>query len=77
MDYVAASFVSTKQDVADLRSFLDENGGEDIEIIAKIENRSGVDHVEEICEIANGIMIARGDLGVEIPGVEVPASYKS
>ena len=70
VDYVAASFVSTKQDVADLRSFLDENGGEDIEIIAKIENRSGVDHVEEICEIANGIMIARGDLGVEIPGVE-------
>lgn len=69
VDYVAASFVSTKQDVADLRSFLDENGGEDIEIIAKIENRSGVDHVEEICEIANGIMIARGDLGVEIPGV--------
>ena len=47
----------TKQDVADLRSFLDENGGEDIEIIAKIENRSGVDHVEEICEIANGIMM--------------------
>ena len=73
VDYVAASFVSTKQDVADLRSFLDENGGEDIDIIAKIENRSGVDHVEEICEIANGIMIARGDLGVEIPGVEVPA----
>ena len=76
VDYVAASFVSTKQDVADLRSFLDENGGEDIDIIAKIENRSGVDHVEEICEIANGIMIARGDLGVEIPGVEVPAIQK-
>ena len=76
VDYVAASFVSTKQDVADLRSFLDENGGEDIEIIAKIENRSGVDHVEEICEIANGIMIARGDLGVEIPIREIPAIQK-
>ena len=76
VDYVAASFVSTKQDVADLRSFLDENGGEDIDIIAKIENRSGVDHVEEICEIANGITIATGDLGVEIPGVEVPAIQK-
>lgn len=76
VDFVAASFVSTKQDVADLRAFLDENGGEDIDIIAKIENRSGVDHVEEICEIANGIMIARGDLGVEIPGMEVPAIQK-
>ncbi len=64
VDYVAASFVSTKQDVADLRSFFDENGGEDIEIIAKIENRSGVDHVEEICEIANGIMIAREEISV-------------
>ncbi len=76
VDFVAASFVSTKQDVADLRAFLDANGGADIDIIAKIENRSGVDHVEDICEIANGIMIARGDLGVEIPGMEVPAIQK-
>ena len=76
VDYVAASFVSTAQDAMDLRKFLDENGGEDIEIIAKIENRSGVDHVEEICEICSGIMIARGDLGVEIPYVEVPAVQK-
>ena len=76
VDYVAASFVSTAQDVLDLRNFLDANGGEDIEIIAKIENRSGVDHVEEICEFCSGIMIARGDLGVEIPYVEVPAVQK-
>lgn len=76
VDFVAASFVSTRQDVEDIRSFLDENGGEDIDIIAKIENRSGVEHVEEICQIANGIMIARGDLGVEIPGMEVPAIQK-
>ena len=76
VDYVAASFVSTAQDAMDLRKFLDDNGGEDIEIIAKIENRSGVDHVEEICEICSGIMIARGDLGVEIPYVEVPAVQK-
>ena len=69
VDFIAASFVSKKQDIQDMRSFLDENGGEDIEIIAKIENRSGVDHIEEICEIANGIMIARGDLGVEIPAI--------
>ena len=76
VDFVAASFVSTAQDARDLREFLDQNGGEDIEIIAKIENRSGVDHVEEICDICNGIMIARGDLGVEIPYVEVPAVQK-
>lgn len=76
VDFVAASFVSTKKDVMDLREFLDANGGQDIDIIAKIENRAGVDNVEEICEIANGIMIARGDLGVEIPSMEVPAIQK-
>lgn len=76
VDFVAASFVSTKQDVLDVRNFLDQNGGKDIEIIAKIENRAGVDNIEEICEIANGIMVARGDLGVEIPFIEVPAVQK-
>ena len=76
VDYVAASFVSTKQDVLDIRQLLDENGGSDIEIIAKIENRAGVDNVEEICTACGGIMIARGDLGVEIPFVEVPAVQK-
>ena len=76
VDYVAASFVSTKQDVLDIRNLLDENGGSDIEIVAKIENRSGVDNVEEICSVCGGIMIARGDLGVEIPFVEVPSVQK-
>ena len=76
VDYVAASFVSTRQDVLDVRHFLDEHGGSDIEIIAKIENRAGVDNVVEICEACGGIMIARGDLGVEIPFVEVPAVQK-
>lgn len=76
VDYVAASFVSCKQDVQDIRTFLDENGGSDIDIIAKIENRSGVDNIEEICELADGIMIARGDLGVEIPFMELPAIQK-
>lgn len=76
VDFVAASFVSRKQDVKDIRDFLDNNGGKEIDIIAKIENRSGVDNIEEICEIANGIMIARGDLGVEIPFIEVPAIQK-
>ena len=76
VDFVAASFVSTKQNVVDLRTFLDKNGGSEIDIIAKIENRAGVDNIEEICEIADGIMIARGDLGVEIPSMEVPAIQK-
>ena len=76
VDFIAASFVSTKQDVLDIQKLLDENGGSDIEIIAKIENRSGIDHVEKICEACSGIMIARGDLGVEIPFVEVPAIQK-
>ena len=76
VDYVAASFVSTRQDVEDLRRFLNENGGENIDIIAKIENRSGVDNIEQICQSCEGIMIARGDLGVEIPFVEVPAIQK-
>ena len=77
VDFVAASFVSTKQDVLDIRNLLDANGGEDIDIIAKIENRAGVDNVEEICEVCSGVMIARGDLGVEIPFVEVPAVQKA
>ena len=76
VDFVAASFVSDKQNVLDMRSFLDENGGSQIEIIAKIENRAGVDNVEEICEACEGVMVARGDLGVEIPFVEVPAIQK-
>lgn len=76
IDFVAASFVSCKEDVLAIRKFLDENGGSQIEIIAKIENRAGVDNVDEIVEIANGIMVARGDLGVEIPYVEVPAVQK-
>ena len=76
MDFVAASFVSTKSDILSLRNFLNENGGEEIDIIAKIENRAGVDNIDEICDIADGIMVARGDLGVEIPFVEVPAVQK-
>lgn len=75
-DFVAASFVSCKQDMLDMRSFLDEHGGQDIEIIAKIENRHGVENIDEICEIADGIMVARGDLGVEVPFIEVPSIQK-
>ena len=76
VDFVAASFVSTRQDVVDLKNFLRENGGENIDVIAKIENRAGVDNIEDICQVCDGIMVARGDLGVEIPFVEVPAIQK-
>lgn len=76
IDFVAASFVSSKSDVESVRNFLNENGGKDIDLIAKIENRAGVDNIDEICELADGIMVARGDLGVEIPFVEVPSIQK-
>jgi len=76
VDFVAASFVSTKKDALDLRKFLDDNGGKDIDIIAKIENSSGVNNIEEISSVVDGIMVARGDLGVEIPYIEVPAIQK-
>lgn len=76
VDLVAASFVSTKDDVQSLRDFLDKNGGEDIDIIAKIENQSGVDNIDGICEVADGIMVARGDLGVEIPYKELTVVQK-
>lgn len=76
VDFIAASFVSSKKDLDELNAFLAENGGSDIDIIAKIENRAGIDNIEEICTACEGIMIARGDLGVEIPYVEVPAVQK-
>ena len=76
IDFVAASFVSTGDDMREMREFLDKNGGKDISIIAKIENRSGVENIEDICEVASGVMVARGDLGVEIDYMEVPAVQK-
>ena len=76
VDFVAASFISCEADIRAVRDFLDAHGGEQIDVIAKIENRAGVDNIEEICKFADGIMVARGDLGVEIPFVEVPAVQK-
>ena len=76
VDFVAASFVSTEADIRSMRDFLDENGGSNIDIIAKIENQAGVDNIEDICKVADGIMVARGDLGVEIPFVELPTIQK-
>ncbi len=76
VDFVACSFVSRKQDLLDVRDFLDANGGEKISLIAKLENQSGIDNIEEICEACEGIMIGRGDMGVEIPYEELPAVQK-
>ncbi len=77
VDYVACSFVSRKQDLADVREFLNAHGGEKISLIAKLENQSGIDNIEEICELCEGIMIGRGDMGVEIPYEELPAVQKA
>ena len=76
VDYIAASFVSVRQDLIDVSNFLKENGGEDISLIAKIENRSGIDNIDDICKECDGIMIGRGDLGVEVPFAELPAIQK-
>ena len=76
VDFVAASFVSCKQDLLDLKGFLQEHGGTDIDVIAKIENQSGIDNIDEICTACEGIMVARGDLGVEVPFTELPAIQK-
>lgn len=76
IDYIACSFVSCKQDLIDVHAYLEELGATDIELIAKIENQSGVDNIEEICECCDGIMVARGDMGVEIPFEHLPAIQK-
>ena len=76
VDFIAASFVSRKSDLDELQAFLDANGGEGIDIIAKIENQPGVDNIEEISKACVGVMVARGDLGVEIPFVKLPAVQK-
>ncbi len=75
-DYVAASFVRSAEDVQALRTLLDENGGGHVRIIAKIENADGVEHIGEIIEACDAVMIARGDMGVEIPFEEIPIIQK-
>lgn len=76
VDFIAASFVRCAEDIIQLRKFLCENGGEMIEIIAKIENAEGVKNIDDIIALSDGIMIARGDMGVEIPYEEVPVLQK-
>ena len=75
-DYIAASFVRKVADVKALRDLLDANGGERVKIISKIENQEGIDNFEEILEASDGIMVARGDMGVEIPMEQVPIVQK-
>ncbi len=76
VDYISASFVRSADDVRKMRKLLNVNGGEKIRIIAKIECRSGIENLDEIIEEADGIMVARGDMGVEIPFKELPAIQK-
>lgn len=76
IDFVALSFVSSKRDVEEVSSFLAEHGHMDVDFIAKIENAAGVDNIEDICSVCDGIMVARGDLGVEVPYETLPAIQK-
>lgn len=71
IDFIAHSFVRNRQDVLDIREILDAHGS-DIKIIAKIENQEGVDNIDEILEVADGIMVARGDLGIEVAQERIP-----
>jgi len=76
VDYIACSFVSCKQDMIDVHEYLKEINAEKVELIAKIENQSGFDNIEEICEFCDGIMVARGDMGVEVPFDRLPGIQK-
>jgi pyruvate kinase len=76
VDFIAASFTRKPEDILEIRRILEENGGGNIQIIAKIENQQGVDNLDAILEVADGIMVARGDLGVEMPTEGVPVLQK-
>ncbi|MBM7648842.1 pyruvate kinase [Bacillus ectoiniformans] len=77
VDFIAASFVRRPTDVLEIRELLESNQASHIQIVPKIENQEGVDNIDEILEVSDGLMVARGDLGVEIPAEEVPLVQKS
>ena len=77
IDFIAASFTRSAQDVRDIKAILKAHGKEDVEIICKIENMEGVNNIQEILDEANGVMVARGDLGVEVPFEELPEIQKN
>lgn len=76
IDFIAASFVRKAADVIEIRKILEENNASDIQIISKIENQEGVENINSILQVSDGIMVARGDMGVEIPSEEVPIVQK-
>ncbi len=76
IDFIAVSFVRTADDVNTIRRILEENGGQSIDIISKIESQQGVDNIDEILKVSDGIMVARGDLGVEVKTEEIPLIQK-
>jgi pyruvate kinase len=76
LDYIAASFVRRKSDVVDLRELLHEAGGDDLQVISKLEKPQAIDNLDEILEVSDGVMVARGDLGVELPPEAVPIIQK-
>lgn len=77
IDYIAASFVRRREDIKELREYVDSIGGKNIKIIAKIENEEGVENISEILEIADGLMVARGDMGVEVAIEQLPNIQKN
>lgn len=76
IDFIAASFVRTEEDIRELRAFVNANGGSEVEIISKIENLQGIANLDQIIRLSDGIMVARGDMGVEVPFDELPAIQK-
>ena len=76
LDYVAASFIRRKSDIVGLRELLHEHGGDELHVIAKLEKPQAIDNLDEILEVSDGVMVARGDLGVELPPEAVPIMQK-